>query len=75
MISIYKMKNKNRYESNFWAYGFSIKNFNISKALIYSSVNYFLLVIPVSLVTQLIMKAFGLMREQQEVVQLLYNMI
>jgi len=73
MISIYKMKNENRYESNFLTYGFSIENFNISKALLYSFVNYFLLVIPVSLVTQVIMKAFGLMREQQEVVQLLYN--
>jgi len=40
---------------------------------LYSLFNYFILVIPVSIITQLIIKAFGLMGEQQEVVQLLYN--
>lgn len=73
MISINNVKGEVRFIDNSMPKGFSIKNFNISKAFKYSLLNYFLLVIPISMLTQLVMKAFGLIGEQQEVVQLLYN--
>lgn len=71
IIILFKGRNEDFLRNKYSSLKFSLKEFKLKKALLYSFISYFAVIIPVSMITQIVMKTLGLSMEKQQVVQML----